>query len=52
MKQIKSTVDENKFDPAIKTKLEVYINLLTEIFSETEKNGLGDLLIHSEQVEG
>lgn len=39
------------FNEKIKTKLEIYISLLFEIFGETEKNGLGNLEPHFESIE-
>lgn len=43
-------MEEDKFDDKIKSKLEVYINLIIEIFGETEQDGLGNLKPHFEKV--
>lgn len=52
VREIKAIVEEDKYDEKIKAKLEVYINLIIEIFGETEQEGLGSLQPHFEGVEG
>lgn len=52
VKEIKAIAQDNKMEEKTKAKLTVYVNLLFEIFGETEKYGIGDIQPHFQSVEG
>jgi hypothetical protein len=42
----------NELNDAIKLKLEIYVNLIEELFCETEKDGLGSIRPHFSTIDG
>ena len=46
MKSISAISQANVYDDNVKLQLETYLNLLQELFAETEKNGLGKIVPH------
>ncbi len=43
---------KNEYDEKVKSRLEMSVNLLQQLFSETEKDGLFDITPHFECVQG
>ncbi len=52
IKNIEEIAKANFFDNSIKLQLEIYINLLVELFAETEVRGLGSMIPHFSIMEG
>jgi hypothetical protein len=51
-KEMAEIASKNELNDAIKLKLEIYVNLIEELFCETEKEGLGSIRPHFSTVDG
>lgn len=52
MKELGAIVERNEINDKVKQEIQVYIQLFVEIFSETEKEGIGNVSPHFQNIEG